>query len=207
MNRALLLLLPLALASLAGCGSGVVELTHDEYARLPNEYRLELFDAENDLVIARNRQDEAEDERAAAERAERDLADTWKRTTKRLNASGQSAKVSRAQQVYDLRIAYVASEIDVANGAIRAAEVETDLRRARLDLVRQRQAARIGRATVASIKPLEDNVKVYEGKLKTAAAAEIALRTKVQAQLNAWKVAEESYATSASDYDTNVWDE
>jgi hypothetical protein len=205
-KRALLLLV-LVLASAFGCGSGAVELTREEYARLPNEYRLELFDAENDLVIARNRQDEAEDQKAAAERSMRDLADTWKRESQRLSASGQAAKVSQARHVYDVRIAYVGSEVDVASATIRAAEAETRLRRARLELVRQRQAARIGKATVSSIKPLEDNVKVFEGKLKTVTASLVELRTKVQAQLNAWKVAEDEYAKTTNDYDTNVWQE
>jgi hypothetical protein len=203
-NRRVLVLL--ALSSTLGCGSGAVQLSHEEYSRLPSEYRLELFDAENDLVIARNREDEAEDRKATAEREMSALDQRWKRTSQRLNSTGQAAKSSKARHVFDMNVSYVASEISVASASIHSAEVETRLRRARLDLVRQRQVARIGRATVSSIKPLEDRVKVFEGKLKEATAAEVDLRSKVQAQLNAWKQAEDEYASTSSDFDTNVWD-
>jgi len=200
-------LIPLWLAFTLGCGSGAVQLSHEEYGRLPREYRLELFDAENDLVIARNRRDEAADHRADAERALADLNHRWDRTTKRLSSSGQAAKLPKARHVFDMNVAYLASQVDVADAGIRRAEAETRVRQARLEVVAQRQAARIGRATVASIKPFEEAVTKLEGKLKAASAAEAELRTRVQTQLNAWKVAEDDYAATANDYDTGVWEE
>jgi hypothetical protein len=197
----------LAMAFMLGCGSGAVQLTREEYARLPREYRLELFDAENDVVIARNHEEEAEDRKAAAEQTLTDLAQRWKRTNQRLSSSGQAAKLPRARHVYDTNVAYVASQVDVASAAIRRAQAETRLRRAHLELVSQRQAARIGRATVGSIKPFEATVAALENKLKAATTAEVDLRTKVQTHLNAWKVAQDEFAAAASDFDTGVWEE
>ena len=199
--------LVLALSFTLGCGTGSIRMTRDEYGRLPREYRQEIFDAENGLVIARNREDEARDREAAAERALRDLAQKWKRTSQALTASGQAAKVPKARAVFETNVAYVAAQVDVAAAGIRRAEAETRLNRARLDLVRQRQFARIGRATVGSLKPLEENVGAFESKLKAAAASEVDLRTRVQSQLNAWKVAEDEFATASGDYDTGVWGE
>jgi hypothetical protein len=189
-----------------GCGSGPTRLTREEYARLPREYRLEIFDAENDVVIARNREEEAQDHKAEAERTLAELNRGWKRTNARLGASSQAGNLPRARHVFDADVAYVEAQIDVASAAIRRAEAETALRKARLELVRQREAARIGRATVASVKGFEGNVAALEQKLKVAVAAEVELRTKVQGKLNAWKVAEDEYAASTNDYDTGVWE-
>ena len=189
-----------------GCGSGAIQLTRDEYSRLPREYRLELFDAQNDLVIARNRQDEAEDKKEDAERALSELNARWDRTSKRLSSSGQAAKIPRARHVFDTNVAYISSQIDVAAAGILRAEAETRVRQARLELVGQRQAARIGRATTGAIKPFEANVAKLDEQLKAATTAEVDLRAKVQAQLTAWKVAEDEFVAAASDYDTGVWE-
>jgi hypothetical protein len=206
MKRVLLVFTALLGLSGTACGSGATILTREEYARLPHEYRLEVFDAENDVVIARNREEEERDRKAAAEKTLSDLEDGWKKTNARLSASGQAAKLPRARHVFETDVAYVEAQIDVASAAIRRAEAETQVRRARLELVRERQAARIGRAAVGSIKGFEDHVAALESKLKAATAAEVEQRTKVQGKLNAWKVAEDEYATSTNDYDTGVWE-
>jgi len=197
----------LALALTLSCAPSVVRLTPDEYERLPRDYRQEIFDAENDLVIARNRLDEATDRKDAAERSLTDLSQKWQRTSQALSTSGQAAKVPKARKVFDTNVAYTTSIIDVAAAAIRRAEADVRVSRARLYLVRQRELARIGRVTVGSLKPLEDAVKDLETKLKATSAEEIELRTRVQTQLNAWKVAEDEYAASSGDYDTGVWGE
>jgi hypothetical protein len=190
-----------------GCGSGAIELSGDEYARLPRDFRQEIFDAENGLVIARNREDEARDRATAAEGALDDLAQKWKKSSQAFAASGQAVKVPKAKVVHDAHVAYVTALGDVAEAAIRRAEVETRLSRARLDLVKQRQYARIGRATVSSLKPLEDRVTALETRLKAATSAEGDLRTKVQTQLTAWKTAEDAFIGGSADYDTGVWGE
>lgn len=201
------LFLLLAAVVLSGCGSGAVAISHDEFAGLPREYRQEIFDAENDLVIARNREGDAHDRKASAERALGDLSARWSRTSQALSASGQAAKVPSARKVFDMNAAYIASLVNVAAATIRTTEAGTQLSRARLDLVKQRQLARIGRATLGSIKPLEDKVTDAEQRLKVATAAEVDLRTRVQGQLNAWKVAEDAYVAASGDYDTGVWGE
>jgi len=47
---------------LAGaCGTSAPSLSRAERDRLPRDARQEIFDAENDVIIAHNRQDEAEE--------------------------------------------------------------------------------------------------------------------------------------------------
>jgi hypothetical protein len=195
----------LAVALTAGCGAGAIELTREEYDRLPREYRQEIFDAENDVVIARNRFDEATERAASAERALTDLGPKWERTSQRLSRSRLSAMVPSAHNVYDMNVACATALVDVAHAAIRKAEVDARLSRARLHLVRQRQLARIGRATLASLKPLEDAVADLERSLKVASSEEVESRARVQTRLNAWKSAEDRYVAATGDYDTGVW--
>jgi hypothetical protein len=203
---ALALLLPALLAAPSlGCGSSGVQISHDELERLPRDSRQDIFDAENDLVIAHNRQDDAADRREKLEREEDEVEQTWKRASTRLNASGQGGKVSQARKIFDSRRAYLDSEIDVAKASMATTEAGTDLARARLQLVKARQLARIGRATVASLKPLEDNVASLDARVKAAASAEGGLRSKAQTQLAGWKAADDSYARATGDYDTGVW--
>lgn len=199
-------LLLLTASLVLGCGSGVVELSREELDRLPRDSRQEIFDAENDLVIARNRQDDTDDRRRATERAIGDLEDRWTRIEKRLSSSGQGGKVASARKVFDANKAYLGALLDVIEATIDTARLDAALSRARLVLVRQRQAARIGRATLGSLKPLEQKVADAEAKVKAASAAQIDLRGKAQTLLDAWKVAEDEYARSSNDYDTGVWE-
>ena len=51
---------PVVLLLLLGaCGTSAPSLSRNERDRLPRDARQEIFDAENDVIIARNRQDEA----------------------------------------------------------------------------------------------------------------------------------------------------
>lgn len=195
----------LGLALMLGCGSSGVRLTHDELERLPRDFRQEIFDAENDLVIARNRLDDASDRKVNAERAFAALASKWQQLDQHLSASKQTAYLPKAQKVFDANVAYARSLVDVAAAGVARAEADVPLTRSRLYLVRQRQLARIGRASVASLKPLEDTVKDLEAKLKAASGEEIDLRTRVQTLFSAWKAAEDDYVAASGDYDTGVW--
>jgi hypothetical protein len=191
-----------------GCGSGVVSISPSEFDRLPRESRQEVFDAENDLVIAKNREDDAEDHKHSAQAASTRLEERWNRMSKRLAASNQQAKVPLARKVFDAQGAYLAAEIEVASAEIEQARVETDLSRARLLLVRQRQLARIGRVTVGSLDPLEKSVTAFEASFKQASTATNTVRTRAEQQLEAWKTAEDEYTrTSGGDFDTVVWEE
>jgi hypothetical protein len=195
----------MALALTFACGGGGIELTREEYDRLPREYRQEIFDAENDLVIARNRLDEATDRKAAAERALADLEPKWQRMSRRMSNPRQSAMIPKARHVFEMNVACASALVDVTHAAIRKAEADIRVNRAHLQLVRQRQLARIGRATVASLKPFEDAVANLEGSVKEATAEETEYRTRVQARLNAWKSAEDDYVATSGDYDTGIW--
>jgi hypothetical protein len=205
-KRAIVLAVFVACAvAVGGCGGSGVHLSRDEYERLPRDYRQEIFDAENDLVIARDSEDEAEDRKAAAESALDELSQTWRRTTARLSSTGQGAKLDRARAVHDGHVAYARALVDVADAAIRRAASNTRLSRGRLYLVRQRELARIGRTTVASLKPLENAVGDLESASKAASADELTQRARVQTQLTAWKTAEDAYVAASGDYDTGVW--
>jgi hypothetical protein len=211
-NRPVLRLVVFALLALlavlaSGCGNGTIHLSREEYDRLPHDSRQEIFDAENDLVIARNRQDDAVERKVKTDHAISEIEQRWKKATTRLTASGQGGRISQARKVFDTHKAYLSMDLDVAEATIKTTAVGTDVSRARLQLVRARQLARIGRVTLASLKPLEDNVTSLENQLKSATAAESSLRTKAQSQLDAWKAAEDEYARASGDYDTGVWAE
>jgi hypothetical protein len=200
-RRSLLLLL---FAVPLGCGVSI--LPHNDFDRLPRDARQEIFDAENDLVIAKNREDAAEDKKRATLQVTHDLDLRWQRTTKRLTAAGQAGKLPQAKKVLDAEEAYLNAEVQVQNAEIQTSRVETELSRARLTLVRQRELARIGRVTGASLKPLEADVKTYETQLKAADATATTIRTRAEGWLEAWKAAEDEYARgSGGDYDTVVW--
>lgn len=203
-SRALLVAAVLAVAAAPGCGSGMVHLSHDEYERLPRDSRQEIFDAENDLVIARNREDDAVERKEKAERSIDELEERWKRASARLTASGQGGRTSQARKVFDAQKVYLESEVEVSKAAIVTTEAGTDLSRARLQLVRGRQLARIGRVTVVSLKPLEEKVASIDARVKSSTTAETTLRARAQSQLDAWKAAQDSYARSTGDYDTAV---
>jgi hypothetical protein len=190
--------------ALVGCGSGT--LPHSEFARLPHDARQEIFDAENDLVIAKNREDAAEDRKSNTIQVSHELERRWQRTTKRLTAAGQGGRLPQARKVLDAEEAYLSAEVQVANAEIQTSRVETSLSRARLRLVRQRELAKIGRVTGASLKPLEATVTAYEAQLKAADAVATTVRTRAEGWLEAWKAAEDEYArASGGDYDTVVW--
>src|SRR5262249_48817133 len=99
-------------------------------------------------------------------------------------------------------------EIDVASAEIDQAEAETELSRARLLLVRQRQLARIGRVTAASLDPLQASVTTLEAAFKKTAAQTTAIRAHAEHQLETGKAAEDAYTrSSGGDFDTVVWAE
>ena len=192
-------------ALLLACGGGST-LSHGDYERLPHDARQEIFDAENDLVIAKNREDAAQDRKRNTTHEYSELDKRWKRTAVRLTAAGQGARIPQARKVLDAEAAYLASEVEVAGADIQTTRLSLELSRARLALVRQRQLARIGRVTGASLKPLEGAVAASEARLKTDATSATAVRTRAENWLEAWKAAEDEYArASGGDYDTVVW--
>jgi hypothetical protein len=191
-----------------GCGSGAASLSAAEFDRLPRESRQEIFDAENDLVISHNREDDARDHRRSAEGELSRLEQRWTQISRRLSAAGQGARLPAARKVFDADAAYLGAEVQVASADIDLARVETKLSLARLILVRQRQLARIGRVAVGSLKPLEEAVTAADATFRQASTAANGVRAGAERQLEAWKTAEDDYTrTSGGDFDTVVWAE
>jgi len=103
------------------------------------------------VIIARNRQDEAE-ERIRALRAALDQLDERQgRSEKRLSSSaGRASRVSALRKVTRAEQDYLEARLDVAESDADVAEQEVVTSRARLDLVKQRQLVRIGKVTFAA---------------------------------------------------------
>ena len=192
---------------LAGaCGTSAPSLSRAERDRLPRDARQEIFDAENDVIIAHNRQDEA-DERIRALRAAMDQLDERQgRSEKRLSSSpGGASRVSALRRVTRAEQDYLEARLDVAESDTDVAEQEVVTARARLDLVKQRQLVRIGKVPQASLKDFEKVIENQEAKGKQRRASSLDLRSKAQARLDGWKAAQEGYASQTGDFDSGVW--
>jgi chromosome segregation ATPase len=188
------------------CGTSAPSLSRVERERLPRDARQEIFDAENDVIIARNRQDEAE-ERIRALRAALDQLDERQgRSEKRLSSSaGRTSRVSALRKVTRAEQDYLEARLDVAESDADVAEQEVVTSRARLDLVKQRQLVRIGKVPLASLKDFEKAIETQEAMGKQRRASSLDLRSKAQARLDAWKAAQEGYASQTGDFDSGVW--
>ena len=194
------------LCLLAACGSTAPSLSRNERERLPLDGRQEIFDAENDLIIARNRADLASDQLHGVVSALADLDDIEKRCERRLAANPATAehfpllrKVSRTERDYlEARREVALAEVTVADQEIRIAQV-------RVDLVKQRQLVRIGKAPSASLAAFERTIDEQEAKGKQTRASSLDLRTKAQGLLDLWKFAQAEYATQTGDFDSGIW--
>jgi hypothetical protein len=198
---------PVVALLLAGaCGTSSSSLSRAERDRLPRDARQEIFDAENDVIIARNRLDEA-GERLRALRVDLDqLVERQGRSEKRLSATpGGSSRVSALRQVTRAEQDYLESRQEVTESDVEVAEQEVVTARARLALVKQRQLVRIGKVPLASLKNFEKAIEAQEGKGKQRRASSLDLRSKAQARLDAWKAAQEGYARQTGDFDSGIW--
>jgi cysteine sulfinate desulfinase/cysteine desulfurase-like protein len=93
----------------------------------------------------------------------------------------------------------------VAKAEVEVAAQETITARARLHLVKQRQLVRIGKEPLASLKDFEKAIEEEEAKVKEKRASSLDLRSKAQSSLDAWKAAQETYASQSGDFDSGVW--
>ena len=198
---------PVVILLLSGaCGTSAPSLSRAERDRLPRDARQEIFDAENDLVIARNRQDEAVERLRALRDALDQLDERQGRSEKRLSATpGGSSRVSALRKVTRAEQDYIEARQEVADSDVEVAEQEVRTARARLDLVKQRQLVRIGKEPLASLKGFEKAIEAQEAKDKHKWASSLDLRSRAQARLDAWKAAQESYAIQTGDFDSGVW--
>jgi len=193
----------IAICLLVGCGSTSPSLTRAERDRLPLDGRQEIFDAENDLVIALNRADLARDQLRALKKAEDDLDDVQKSCERRLAA--QSDRIPHLRKVIRAERDYLEARGDVAEAEVTVAEQEIRIARSRLDLVKQRQLVRTGKAPSASLKTYERAIDEQEAKGKQVRSTSMDLRTKAQGLLDQWKYAEAEYARQTGDFDSGIW--
>jgi hypothetical protein len=191
---------------LAACGSTSTSLTREERERLPLDARQEIFDAENDLIIARNRADLARDQLAAVDASMSALDDIQSRNERRLGAnSATSGRVSLLRRVTRAERDYLDARRDVALAEVTVAQQETRIAQVRLDYVKQRQLVRIGKAPSASLKAFEQTIEEQEAKGKQTRSSSLDLRTKAQGLLDVWKNSQAEYAAQTGDFDSGIW--
>lgn len=191
---------------LAACGSTAPSLSRAERERLPLDGRQEIFDAENDLIIARNRADLASDHLRSIEETISGLDDVATRYERRIAATPTASvrtpllrKVAKAERDYlDARRDVAVAEVVVAKQEIRIAQ-------SRVDLVKQRQLVRIGKAPFASLTTFEQAIEIQEAKGKETRSSSLDLRTKAQKLLDLWKYMQADYARQTGDFDSGVW--
>jgi hypothetical protein len=194
------------LCLLVACGSTAPSLSRNERERLPLDGRQEIFDAENDLIIARNRADLASDQLRNVESALDELGSILKRSESRL--AGNSATTGRIpllRKVVGAERDYLDARRDVALAEVVVAAQEIRIAQTRVDLVKQRQLARIGKAPVTSLAAYERAIDVQEAKGKETRSSSLDLRTKAQGLLDRWKYTQAQYAAQTGDYDSGTW--
>ena len=191
---------------LAACGTTTTSLTREERERLPLDARQEIFDAENDLIIARNRADLALDQLASVEASIDALDDIESHNEKRLGATpATSGRISLLRKVIRAEGDYLDARHDVAEAEVAVARQEIRIAQVRLDLVKQRQLVRIGKAPSASLKAFEQTIEEQEAKGKETRSSSLDLRTKAQRLLDAWKNSQAEYAAQTGDFDSGIW--
>lgn len=195
-----------AMCLFAACASTSPKLSRDERERLPLDGRQEIFDAENDVIIARNRTDMALERLRSINEALTQLEERQDRSETRLKANaGSAGNISLLRRVTRAEIDYLEARRDVAEAEVAVAEQETRISKSRLDFVKQRQLVRIGKAPMASLQAYEKTIAEQEERGKQTRSSSLDLRTKAQSLLDAWKNAQADYARQTRDFDTGIW--
>jgi len=194
------------LCLLAACGSAVPSLSRNERERLPLDGRQEIFDAENDLIIARNRADLADDQLHGVESALAELDRILKRSESRLAANpATTGRIPLLRKVVRTERDYLDARRDVALAEVTVAAQEIRIAQVRVDLVKQRQLVRIGKAPFASLAAFERAIDEQEAKGKQTRSSSFDLRTKAQGLLDLWKYTQAEYAVQTGDFDSGIW--
>ena len=195
-----------ALLLLAACGSTSPSLSRAERERLPLDGRQEIFDAENDLIIALSRADLARDQLQSVGKALDDLDEVQKSCERRLAGNpAQTGNIPQLRKVIRTEHDYLEARGDVASAEVKVAEQEVRIARSRLALVKQRQLVRIGKAPIASLKAYERAIDEQEAKGKQVRSTSLDLRTKAQGLLDLWKYTQADYARQTGDFDSGIW--
>jgi hypothetical protein len=193
------LLLVVLLASCAGASGGRISATvSDELvAMLPPEGRSWTYEAENEVIIALDRRDQAREEvRAAVAKIEKAEA-----------AEDAASKRGKGKEVAKARIEWREKQKDHAESELEAAEIAIGCARANLELTKARLAVRFD-------LPIDDVdfVKKYEKQYDACAADLDKARLEAeQAKVAAGKAREQWRKTRAGDvaktgdYDHGLW--
>jgi hypothetical protein len=138
--------------------------------------------------------------------AQDDLDDIQKNCERRLAQNPASAgHISLLRKVNRTERDYLEARGDVASAEVAVAEQEVHIARSRLDLVKQRQLVRIGKAPFASLKAYERAIDEQEAKGKQVRSTSLDLRTKAQGLLDLWKYSQAEYARQTGDFDSGIW--
>ena len=194
---------------LVGCASvPTADLTPDVLARMQREARIELYDRENDVVIARNRADEVRLRIASLQHDLDELGTKGKRMQKRVaerdqkndtDSEGGLTKTVRARR------GYLETQLRLQRASLALAAGQVATSAAHLEQTRQRQLVRTGRALAATMARFDAQVKRLELAQKDLEKRELDLAQKSETAFQDWKTAEDEYAKSTGDWDTGIW--
>jgi hypothetical protein len=198
--------LSLLVAAIVGsaCGSQP-KVETQVLRRLPHDARQAVYEAENDVVIAKNKRDEARLEIARLRAERSDARAQWDRSEERLKKGGGGDRLDRARHVLDAHLSYVSAEEDAADAGLDRADVEVDLARARAEQVRFGQGVRYGVAPEAQLAILDERVKKLDDEARAAEKKQLDLHAKAIRVFETWKQAAMEYARATHDFDTGVW--
>lgn len=197
--RAFPALVLLGLASCAGAAGGRVSerVSDDLVAMLPPEGRAWTYEAENEVIIALDRRDQAKEEVGHADLKLEQAEAAEEAASKR----GKGLEVARA------RIAWREMQKEQASAALDAAEIAIGCARASLELTKARLAVRFD-------LPIDDAdfVRTYEAQYDACAAeldrarleAEEARVAAGKARAH-WRKVRSDHVAKTGDHDHGLW--
>jgi hypothetical protein len=116
-----------------------------------------------------------------------------------------SAHIPLLRKVVRTERDYLEARRDVAAAEITVAAQEIRIAQVRVDLVKQRQLVRIGKAPFASLAAFERAIDEQEARGKQTRSSSLDLRTKAQGLLDLWKYTQAEYAMQTGDFDSGIW--
>lgn len=202
MRRALL---TLSLVVSAGCVPEA-QLSPDVLIRLQRDARVEIYDRENDLAIARGRADDVLVRKEQVRRQLDELEGFTKQVKARLAKNENGAEQAAAYgRTLAAKRAFLIVQLRQLDAALDAAEAQAAAARARLEQTRQRQLVITGRAVQASLDRFDKAVELSDKRVRDAERREADARLEAERAFSNWKASEAEYAKSTGDYDTGIW--
>jgi len=196
----------LALALAGGCAAPTANLPPDVLQRLQREARAEIYDRQNDIVIAQGRRDDVLLQLESLRRDGDEIDARAKRVATRLAKQPEGpVHVAAMKGTLAAHHAYLDAERKQAEAALDAADVDLALASARLEQTRQRQLVRTGRALAKAMAPFDARVDALEKRSSDLQRRVQDLRAETEKSYEAWKTAEEQHARAAGDWDAGIW--